>query len=251
MSAELHLEQVSARLGGKQVLRSVSATIAGGTLCCLLGPNGSGKTTLLRAITGYVALAGGSIAVGGRQLNPLTSRERAKVVALVPQLATPAGPLTVFEAAALGCLPATRGLGGMSAADIQYIHETLALLQLDNMSGRRCDELSGGEWRKVLVAQGIVQRASVLLLDEPTAFLDPPARDAILAAAKQLCTSHAVMVLAVLHDPLLAREYADTALLLRRGEVVFHGPVHAATQAERLAQLYANGQSSVVDGVPS
>lgn len=250
MTADLLLDQVTVRLGGKLVLDSVSATLPGGTLCCLLGPNGAGKTTLLRSLTGYVPGASGIARLGPTDLNTLTSRERAKRIALVPQLAPPVGPLTVFEATALGLLRASRGLGRIAPEDSAFIEETLRQLQLDALAGRRCDELSGGEWRKVLVAQGIVQRAEVMLMDEPTAFLDPPARHAILEAARQLCRDRGATVIAVLHDPQLAEQYADSALLLRDGKVLFHGAPRAATTPGRLDALYSNGPSAAMPGAP-
>ncbi|HES58308.1 MAG TPA: ABC transporter ATP-binding protein, partial [Firmicutes bacterium] len=105
MAADLFLDQVTVRLGGRLVLDSVSALLPGATLCCLLGPNGAGKTTLLRSLTGYVPLASGTVRLGPTGLDTLSSRERARRIALVPQLAPPVGPLTVLEAVALGLLP--------------------------------------------------------------------------------------------------------------------------------------------------
>jgi iron complex transport system ATP-binding protein len=248
MAADLILANLSVQLGGRPVLKDVDATVAGGEFCCLLGPNGAGKTTLLRAVTGYMPVAGGRISLGRTRLDTLGSRERAKHVALVPQLAPPVGPLTVLEAVALGLLPRGTGPGRMNPEEKSLLAETLALLQLEHKSADRCDELSGGEWRKVLVAQGIVQQADVLLLDEPTAFLDPPARSAILAAARELCLNRGVTVIAVLHDPQLAESYADSALLLRDGRVVFHGPPQDATTEQRLDELYANGNELIGKG---
>jgi len=249
MAAELILDKVSVRLGGTTVIDCINAKIPGGTFCCLLGPNGAGKTTLLRALTGYLPLASGQIVLGSERLDQLRSRERARHVSLVPQLAPPVGPLTVFEAASLGRLPANHGLGPISSEDKVLVAETLDMLQLTSLADRRCDDLSGGEWRKVLVAQGIVQSADVMLLDEPTAFLDPPARGTILAAAKALCISHGTTVLAVLHDPQLAVEFADSALLLKHGQLMYHGPPAEATTEERLEALYANGNAVNLTGV--
>ncbi len=248
MAAELYLDKLTVRLGGKLVLNSVSATLPGGTLCCLLGPNGAGKTTLLRSLTGYVPLTSGRLRLGATDLHALSSRDRARRIALVPQLAPPVGPLTVFEAAALGLLPASRDLGRIAADDAEFIEETLGELQLDALARRRCDELSGGEWRKVLVAQGIVQQTDVLLLDEPTAFLDPPARRTILKTALRLCRDRGTTVIAVLHDPQLAEKYADNALLLKGGEVFFHGTPSRATGERMLESLYSNAHEIATKG---
>jgi iron complex transport system ATP-binding protein len=241
VSADLNLSGVTAKLGGRPVLRAVSARITGGSFCCLLGPNGAGKTSLLRAITGYLQPTAGRVSLGDMDLGALSSRERAKHVALVPQLAPPVGPLTVFEAACLGLLPGGGGLGRVPAEDRDRVLQTLELLELDGLADQRCDELSGGEWRKVLVTQGIIQRADLLLLDEPTAFLDPPARRTILAAARSLCDSQGTTVVAVLHDTQFAAEFAHSALLLKHGAVMFHGPPAEATTEQRLAELYTNG----------
>lgn len=239
MSIELHCESIRTGYGRREVLTGATCRFAPSRLHAVLGPNGAGKTTLLRAIAGVLPLRSGAVRLGGRDLARLTARERARHVALVPQLAAETIPLTVREAVALARYPHQRNWHGAQAHDYPAVLAAIAALGLERFADTPCAALSGGEWRRVLIAQGLAQEADVLLLDEPTAFLDPPARLHIMARLRELAHANGLIIAVVLHDPELAQRYCDEAVLLRAGAVHSAGPASAVLTEANLAQLYA------------
>ena len=184
-------------LGGRPVLHDIAFTAQPGQLVALCGPNGAGKSTLLRALAGL--------------LPGLPGRDP-RQVAYLPQGARCAWGLTVAEVAALGRLPH----GDAAAAPIA---RALTLCGLDSLRNARVDRISGGQARRAMLARILATEAPTLLLDEPTADLDPAAAHAIMALLRRLAQAGATVIV-VLHALDLARDYADRMVVLQDGRII-------------------------------
>lgn len=237
MHGELTIRSLTVGYGAEAVIRGLTAGCPPGRLTCLLGANGAGKTTLLNAISGYLP-ASGELSINGTSLATLSVRARARYIATVPQVAQELLLLTVRQAVALARYPHLKSRLRLGGGDTAAVGEALRNMELTGLAGRRCITLSGGEWRRVLIAQGLAQGTPVLLLDEPTAFLDPPARRQILHQVRSLAAQRNLTVLAVLHDVDLAREFAEHVLLLRHGQLLASGTPAETLTTELLASLY-------------
>jgi iron complex transport system ATP-binding protein len=239
MAAELRTAALSAGYGRTIAIRDVSLVMASGELTCLLGPNGAGKTTLLRVLAGLLRPSAGEVELEGVPLAAMTARARARRIAYVPQVSPDGLPLTVREMVSLGRQPRLAGRFHLTSADRAAIDGALDALGLCALADRPCFALSGGEWRRMLIAQGLAQEPEVLLLDEPTAFLDPPARYQVLAHVRSLAAERGLIAAAAVHDVHLARTHADYAVLLREGCVVASGTPASILDAAHLSELYA------------
>ncbi len=237
MATSLTCTSLNVRYALREVVRNFSVQFPPGELSCILGPNGAGKTTLLRAIAGFLPLAGGTVQAGETDLARLTPRQRAQLIATVPQANLEQAPLTVRDVLELARYPHRLGRSGNGSHAVA-VERALADCGLDELANRRCTALSGGELRRVLIAQGLAQETPVLLLDEPTAFLDPPARVQLLRLMRDQASRRDLTVVAVLHDPALARRFASFAVLLRDGVSLAQGAARDVLTDATLAELY-------------
>lgn len=237
MDADLCCTGIFAHYGGPDIVCGLTASFPAGQLSVILGENGAGKSTLLRVLAGFITPRQGDVQLAGRNLFELAPRARARLVASVPQVVMEPVPLLVAEVVALGRYSES-SWGGNGINDGGAVNASLHTLGITGLAQRRCDTLSGGEWRKVLVGQGLAQQAFALLLDEPTAFLDPPSQYSLMRKLRQHAAKTNTVVLAVLHDPTLAKQCADTVLLLRAGKVLCHGEPKQVLTPELLCETY-------------
>jgi iron complex transport system ATP-binding protein len=215
----LHARAVCAGYGSRRVLHGVSCRFERGW-SAIVGPNGSGKSTLLRVLAGLLDPQSGEVRLDGAPLTRLPARARARAIAWLPQLAEPAGELTVRETVALGRLPHVGVFGAPTAADEAAIAAAMRRTECSDWSERRLSELSGGERQRALLARALATEAPILLLDEPTLHLDPPHQVALAKLARALAATHTVVT--VMHDLALALA-ADQVLLLENGRVGAQG----------------------------
>jgi iron complex transport system ATP-binding protein len=237
MSAAVSLRDISVRFGRTRVLDGVSLEIEEGEWVALIGPNGAGKTTLLRSIAGLVR-CGGSVTLGGRPLGELSRRERAQRVAVVPQLPSTPGWLTVSEYVLLGRTPHLGLLAGEGASDFAAAEQALRRLDLLDLADRCLGTLSGGELQRVVVARALAQDARVVLLDEPIASLDIGHQQQMLELLDELRRESSLTLVAAVHDLTLAAQYADRVVLLVGGAVVADGSAEEVLTEEALAEHY-------------
>jgi len=201
----------------------------------IVGPNGAGKTTLLRALAGLVAPRTGTIRVLGH--DPLRTPRRmiARDLAYLPQRYELAFPFAVEEVVLLGRYARQRGLGLASAEDLEAAGRAMAVCDVAHLATRRFDELSGGEARRVIVAQALCQGARCFLLDEPTAGLDPAHARAIFAMLRAQCDAGAA-ALVVTHDLDLALRHGGSMWLIASGRLAARGtPAHVLAAVETRA----------------
>ncbi len=210
----LRLSGISEALGGQSVLRDVSLSVAAGEIVALQGPSGSGKTTLLRVAAGLVP-ATGVIAVGADM------RARPAVIfqhhALAARLSVLDNVL-IGSLSRIGLLRTTIRL--WPADEIAYAEACLAKVKLVGFGPRRADTLSGGQRQRVAIARALAQNAGVLLADEPVASLDPESADLVMSLLRDLAHREGLAVLVSLHQPELARAYADRSLRIGDGHIV-------------------------------
>jgi iron complex transport system ATP-binding protein len=220
--AHLELHGVSIALGRRDVVREVSAQVDAGELVVVVGPNGAGKTTLLRAIAGLVAPRTGTVRVLGH--DPLRAPRRviARELAYLPQSYELAFPFAVEEVVLLGRYARQRGLGLASADDLAAAARAMAACDVTHLAKRRFDKLSGGEARRVIVAQALCQGARCLLLDEPTAGLDPAHARAIFEMLRAQCDAGAAAIV-VTHDLDLALRHGGAMWLVADGRLAARG----------------------------
>lgn len=233
----LELDHVSAGYGPKAVVEDVSLRVQPGEAWVVLGPNGAGKSTLVRAVMGLLRPAKGVVRVGGLTVGEATSRELAKVAAWVPQVTDDATGFTGLELALMGRAPHLSAWGLPGARDEQRALEVMKELGVEQLARRPLAEVSGGERRRVWLARALVQAPQLLVLDEPTAFLDIRHQVETLRAVQRRLAS-GLGVLAVLHDVNLALHLATHALLLQDGRAVAQGPVREVLSRERLSSLF-------------
>ena len=236
MSA-ISLERVTVTLGGREVVREVTAEIETGDWVALIGPNGAGKTSLLRAVAGLLP-CDGSVSLEGAPLAELGRRERAQRLALVPQEPRTPPWLTVAEYVLMGRTPYLRPLAREGDADHDAAARALSRLDLDELAERTLGTLSGGERQRVVVARALAQEASIVLLDEPTASLDIGHQQQALDLLDALRETEGLTLVAAMHDLTLAAQYADRVLLLDQGRVAADGAPADVLTEEALAQHY-------------
>ena len=206
------------------VLRSIDLGLERGEMLAVIGPNGAGKSTLLRVSAGTLRPSAGAACVLGRDLRALGPRERAQLIAVVPQDAPWPSGLLVREMVGLGRTPYARPLLGTSGQDREAILWALAAARVEHLADRFVDELSGGERQRVTLARALAQQSRVLLLDEPTANLDLQHQVAMLELVRGLSRDRGLAVIAAVHDLQLAALYCDRVVLLSNGRIVSQGP---------------------------
>jgi len=239
MAALLQLRGVSCRYGEREVLHAVDFEAEPGTLTAILGPNGAGKSTLLKAAGGLISFSGEAL-LDGRPMAELPRREVARQVALVAQDPPADVPFTVLELVLMGRSPRLGRLALESEHDRALAQQAMVDAGVASLAERPIDQLSGGERRRVFLARALAQEPRLLLLDEPTAFLDLGHQAQVLEHARALA-GRGLCVVAVLHDPNLAAAWADRVVLMRDGRVVAAGPSSEVLRAPALQALYGTG----------
>ena len=232
----LAIEDLRVALGGREVVRGVSAQLEGGALIGVLGPNGAGKSTLVRALLGLTPYDG-RVTIDGASVADLPRAEVARRMAYLPQGQALHWPLSVERLVALGRLPHLGPLSRLQGPDRAAVAQAMALAEVEPLASRIATELSGGERARVLLARALAVEAPVLVADEPLASLDPEHQ----LHGMELLQAQArggVLVLAVLHDLALAARFCDRLLVLHEGRLVADGPPAAVLTPELLATVY-------------
>jgi iron complex transport system ATP-binding protein len=234
--ALLELEHVDAGYGQTPVLQGVDLRVEPGEAWVVLGPNGAGKSTLVRVVMGLVPLRGGRARVADVTL-PAEPAPLARAVAWVQQVTDDDTGFSGLEVALMGCAPRLGTWGLPSSADTALALAALTEMDVAHLAHRPLSEVSGGERRRVWLARALVQQPRLLVLDEPTAFLDVRHQVETLRAVRAR-VERGLGALVVLHDVNLATHIATHALLLKQGRVLAAGPVREVLDAQRLSALY-------------
>lgn len=223
--------------GEREVLHGVSFKAEQGEFLSILGPNGVGKSTLFRCVLGLLRDYTGSITVEGRDAKSLSIREAAKLVAYIPQSSHPAFNYSVRDIVLMGT---TSGLGTFSTPkkeDVRRVEEALEKIGISHLAERCFHRISGGERQLALIARALVQRAPVLMLDEPTASLDFGNQLLVLTQARELARE-GYTVIQTTHNPEQSYMFSDRILALRGGEVLTEGRPKDVLTSDMMRQLY-------------
>ena len=237
-------ERSAAGDGSQSVIRNVSFSVDSGEMLGIVGPNGSGKTSLLKLLGNMIQHQQGSIALYGRLLSELRQEAVAKTVAFVPQDTHQAFPFTVAETVLTGRFPHHHrtfwdlGFGWDSADDRALAQQAMMTMDVWHLAARPVTGLSGGERQRVIIARALAQDPEVLLLDEPTAFLDLQHQIDICAVLHRLKQERGLTIVLVSHDLNLASQYCDRLMLLDRGEVYRLGRPEEVIRPEVLSAVY-------------
>ena len=234
----LEFRDLRAAYSAEEVLHGIDAVFVPGSLTAIIGPNGCGKSTLLKCGAGLIRPSGGNVLLDGNDLASIQDRKRARTIAFMPQNRS-IPELTVEQLAAHGRYPHLHWGQRLQPSDLRIISESLDRVRLRGFAPRPLHCLSGGERQRAYIAMMLSQQARLMLLDEPTAFLDLAAQFELMQLLRALCREGRSIGVA-LHDLSLALEYCDTILLMDKGQLVESGSP---------AKLCGSGQLERVFGV--
>lgn len=223
---------------GADIVRGMSLDAAAGEVTTLLGPNGCGKSTFLKILSRLLTPASGQVTVGGADLHQLSVRDAAMRVSLLPQHPVSPPGLTVGELVERGRHPHRRHWwSGSSAEDRAKIAQALETTDTAGLVERDVAQLSGGQRQRVWLAMVLAQDTPVVLLDEPTTYLDPAHAMDILALVRHLARSGKTVVM-VLHDLMLAGSFSDRVVVMRQGQQIAAGSPAEALRPDVLRGAY-------------
>lgn len=238
MRPVLKVEGVGFRYAEKWVLRNVSLSVRTGEFIGLIGPNGSGKTTLLKLMDGMMEPQEGTVELDGSELCSIGRRATARAIAFVPQENPAAFPFSVAEIVLMGRAPHLPVFGFEGRKDVDIAERSMRMTGVLELAGRMMGSLSGGERQRVLIARALAQKPRVMLLDEPTAFLDIRHQVAVFELVRELRDSEGLTVLSVTHDINLASLYSDRVVLLDNGNVFAQGKPQDVITPENIEAVY-------------
>ncbi|UFU01807.1 ABC transporter ATP-binding protein [Ruania suaedae] len=214
---QLLVEQLSVGYHERTVIEALDLTVPPGRITAIVGANACGKSTLLRAMSRLLAPRGGHVLLDGRAVHRMPAKQLARELGLLPQAPIAPEGITVSDLVGRGRHPHQRILARWSSADDEAVAEALEATATVDLADRPVDELSGGQRQRVWIAMALAQRTDVLLLDEPTTFLDVSHQIEVLDLLTDLNTSRGTTIVMVLHDLNLAARYADHLIALGEG----------------------------------
>ncbi|MEU0839593.1 ABC transporter ATP-binding protein [Streptomyces sp. NPDC005962] len=235
--ARLAARGVTVGYGGRNVIDGLDVAIPPGVITTIIGPNGCGKSTLLRTLTRLLKPASGSVVLDGEDIARLRTRDVAKKLGLLPQAPVAPEGLTVADLVARGRHPHQSWLRQWSSDDAGVVERALALTGVADLADRPVDSLSGGQRQRVWISMTLAQGTDLLLLDEPTTYLDLAHAIDVLDLVDDLHESGRTVVM-VLHDLNLATRYSDNLIVMRAGSILAQGHPREVITAELLDEAF-------------
>ena len=224
--------------GKTPLLSDICLGVQPGQILTLIGPNGAGKSTLLRTLAGQLAPMGGTVLLAGKDLTAYTGTQRAQKLALMAPHSRRMELTTCFDFVSAGRYPYTGRLGILSAEDRQQVHRALELVGAAQLADRDFNRISDGQRQRILLARALCQQPEVILLDEPTSFLDIKGKIELLTILKELAHTGQLAVILSLHELELAEKIADTVVCVSPGGVSGVLTPEQAFQPENIRTLY-------------
>jgi len=234
---------------GANVIDGVSFRVEDGEFVGVVGPNGSGKTTLLKLLTKVLRPDSGSISIKGKEMARISSRELARMIAVVPQESNVLFPFTVREIVLMGRYPHMGALSFERREDMEIAEEMMRTTDVARFAERLISEVSGGEKQRVIIARALAQEPAAMLLDEPTAFLDIKHQIDVHELLKSLNEKRGMTILCISHDLNLAARYCKRLILLDRGRIAADGTPTEVLTPENISRVF--GVNAVVQRHPS
>ncbi len=239
MSAPIiQIENLSIELSGNVILKEVSLSVNDGEYVSIIGPNGAGKTTLVKCLAGIYRDWSGNITIEGKLFAEYSSKELAKLQSYVPQAEGRTNPLTVAEFVTMGRYPHLSAFTTLNADDYAAIDEAIARAGLEPFRHRKMNTLSGGERQMAFIAAALAQGTKILLLDEPSTFLDYRHQAEVAAILKSACRENGITIVAVHHDINTAAACSDRICAIKEGAIIFSGTPEETANPRILENIY-------------
>ena len=230
--------QVEHHFGTIPVLNKIEFQVKVGESFGIIGPNGSGKSTLIRTMSGLLKSSQGEILLYGKPIGSYRKRDLARLIAVLEQEGIPPLSFTIEEVVAMGRYPWLKPLSDLSHLDEQIVEDVLKNLGLWKLRSKGVNTLSGGQRQMVSLARAMAQQPKVLILDEPTTFLDIGHQVLVMEHVREWHQSQDITVIMVLHDLNLTSQYCDRLLLLAQGHVQSYGEIHDVLKPETISSVY-------------
>lgn len=234
----LLLEETALEYNGRSVIERLSWQAEAGKITSIVGPNGCGKSTLLKAIAGQLKPKRGAVLVDGKPVGGYAPRQLARQLAMLRQSQERLPEMTVRMLVGYGRFPHKPMWGQMRREDEEVVDWALAQTGTQSLAGRRLSALSGGELQRVRIAMALAQQPRVLLLDEPTTYLDVSHQWEMLELIADINRRHGVTILMVLHDINHAAAYSDEIMVMRKGELYASGKPEETITERTLGDVF-------------
>ena len=238
MKYRCETKELAIGYGSAPLASGITLGAVPGQILALIGPNGAGKSTLLKTLAGQLAPLGGAVLLDGRSLTDYTGPARARKLALMLPHTRRTELTTCFEMASAGRYPYTGRLGILSDTDRQQVHDALCLVRAEELEDRDFARISDGQRQRVLLARAVCQQPEILLLDEPTSFLDVKGKAELMDILQVLAHEKNVAVIVTLHELELAARISDTVVCVADGKIDRVGTPDEVFTQEYIARLY-------------
>lgn len=246
---ELVVEQLSAGYGEKTIVKDLSLKIAPGKITSIVGANACGKSTLLRTISRLLSPSGGQVLLDGKSVHQSPTRTLARTLGLLPQSPIAPEGITVGDLISRGRHPHHGLMSRWNKKDDEAVANALEVTKLTDLIDREVDELSGGQRQRVWIAMALAQETDILLLDEPTTFLDVTHQVEVLDLLVDLNVQRGITIVMVLHDLNLAARYSDYLLAMVNGQVHTYGEPENVLTSDTIQAVFGLSNQIVLDPV--
>ncbi|MEO9275973.1 ABC transporter ATP-binding protein [Marinomonas sp. 5E14-1] len=231
-------KNLSLQIGGNEILRNMTGDISEGSITALIGPNGSGKSSLLSLLCGLTAPTKGEVLLRDKSLSSIKRHDLAKQLALLPQSNPVPATLTVSDLVTFGRHPHRPWYKKVAKEDKEVIDWAMQETGITPYANRLLTDLSGGELQRTWLAMVLAQDTDILMLDEPTSWLDISHQLSLLKIVRRLNQEYNKTIVWVLHDLNQARQFSDRAILINQGEIVAQGNVMDVINAKDISDVY-------------
>jgi iron complex transport system ATP-binding protein len=238
MTHRIEARSVTLGYGHKVVSPSLDLTLDKPEIISIIGPNGSGKSTLLKALSRLLPPTKGSILLDGKNIHQMQPNEVARIMAVLPQSIQAPRDLTVYDLVAYGRAPYQKLFAQMKDEDKTFILEAIEATEMNAFIHRRMDTLSGGEKQRAWLAMALAQQPQILLLDEPTTYLDIYHQLELMKLVESLHETRKIAVIMVLHDLNHAARFSNRVIAVKDGQIFADAPVERVFTSKTLKELY-------------
>ena len=245
----LYAEHLSSGYGNHTIVKDVDLVLPEHKISVIIGSNGCGKSTLLKTLCKLVLPSNGAVYLNNKDIHKYPSKALAKNLGLIPQSPIVPEGITVADLVARGRFPYRQPLKGMSKEDYQIVSEAMDMMGISDLADRCVDELSGGQRQRVWLALALAQDTDILLLDEPTTFLDISYQIEILDLLTELNQKKGTTIAMVLHDINLSARYADYIFAISNGKLLAHGTPEEIINEEIIREVYGLNSKIIKDPI--